>query len=76
MNYYEIYKNELDSLLEDESNIVYFCDLVKDKIRYGANNYLEIVKYVISFCEQHSLDDSKAWMYWKAQADRLGNKKG
>lgn len=64
MKFYESYKEKLENLLIDENNIFFFCDLIKDKVRYNSNECLKIINCVIEYCEKNNLDEAKAWMYY------------
>lgn len=58
------YESQLNKLLEDENNIFYFCNLVREKIINDVQECKQIIDSVIEFCEEHGLDESKAWMYY------------
>ena len=64
MNTYENYEVQLNKLLEDESNIFFFCDLIRIKMRSDAQECKIIIDLVIEFCKKNNLDESKAWMYY------------
>lgn len=59
-----MYESQLDRLLEDEKNISYFCEIVKNKIINDTQECKQIIDLVVRFCEEHDLDESKAWMYY------------
>ena len=58
------YESQLNKLLEDENNIFYFCNLVREKLINDVQECKQIIDSVIEFCEEHELDESKAWMYY------------
>ncbi len=57
------YDAQLNKLLEDEKNIVYFCDIVKNKTLEDMNSNKQIIDLVVEFCKEHDLNESRAWMY-------------
>jgi len=58
------YEIQMNKLLEDEKNIFYFCNLVREKVINDVQECKQIIDLVINFCEEHELDESKAWMYY------------
>lgn len=64
MDKYDLYKDELNLLLEDENNISFFCDLLRGDSRHKISESRKLIEYVISFCNEHNLNEAKAWMYY------------
>lgn len=64
MSIYQQYETQLNKLLEDEKNIFYFCDIVKNRTLKNIYSNKKIIDLVIEFCDNHDLDESKAWMYY------------
>lgn len=64
MNTNSKYDLQLNKLLEDEKNIFYFCNILREKLINDVQECLQIIDLVIKFCEDHDLDESKAWMYY------------
>ena len=58
------YDAQLNKLLEDEKNIVYFCDIVKNKTLEDMHSNKQIIDLVVEFCKEHDLNESRAWMYY------------
>ncbi len=57
------YDAQLNKLLEDEKNIVYFCDIVKNNTLEDMYPNKQIIDLVVEFCKEHDLNESRAWMY-------------
>jgi diguanylate cyclase (GGDEF)-like protein len=58
------YEAKLNKLLEDENNIFYFCDIVKNRTLEFMHSNKEIIDLVLDFCKENDLNESKAWMYY------------
>lgn len=63
MGVWSRYEARLNKLLEDEKNIFYFCDIVKNKTLEDMHSNKQIIDLVIDFCKEHDLNEARAWMY-------------
>ena len=58
------YEKQLLKLLENEDNISFFCDLLDKTLWDDCKARIELIDYVMKFCEKNGLDEALAWMYY------------
>ncbi|QSX05949.1 GGDEF domain-containing protein [Sedimentibacter sp. zth1] len=62
MNYLLQYKNELEKLLDNEDNVSFFCEKLKNQYTVGIDEYTHFVDFIIKFTEDNDLMVASAWL--------------